>query len=94
MKPDEFEPLCLISYEIARILLAGGPDTRPGFWKAYRNEQELNLKTNYRNYHIHVCRGPLAELGDKLLAKNAYFRNDKIVYETEAPVPPVTPIPV
>lgn len=82
MKPDEFEPICLISYEIAGILLAGGPDTRPSFWKAYRRELELNRKTNYDNYHVRVCKGQLVSLSlDHRVP--VYFRNNRLTTEKE-----------
>ncbi len=84
LKPSETEPICLVSYEIARILVAGGPDTRPGFWKAYRNELALNQKTNYNNYHIKLCKdhlvSPLLKLKEPI-----YYRDNRLTTEKEVP---------
>ena len=51
MQPSETEAICLVSYEITQILLGGGPEDRPSFWKQYREELELNKKTQYKNYY-------------------------------------------
>src|SRR4051812_48572386 len=60
--PEPHEPICLISYEITYILLGAGPQDRTSFWKSYRKELALNLKTDYRNYHVSVCRHQLTSL--------------------------------
>lgn len=86
LQPDENERICLISYEITRILVAGGPDSRTGFWKAYRRELEHNRKTRYRNYHIDLCRHQLIELNLDLKAR-VFFRNGQLV--TEKAIAPV-----
>ncbi len=86
MQPTEAERICLISYEITHTLLGGGPDSRPSFWKVYRTELALNLKTGYENYHTHVCRPVLAPIIPKL--KDPYFfRRGKLVMEKPAAVP-------
>ena len=83
MKPSENEPLCLISYEITQILLGGGPEERSSFWKQYREEQELNKKTNFQNYHVQVCRNHLISL--KLdLKEPVFYRNKQLTLEKEA----------
>ncbi len=81
--PTENEPICLISFEITAILLNGRPDTRPGFWKAYRRELELNEKTNYANYHTHLCQHQLASLKiDRSVP--TYFRNGQLTIGKDA----------
>src|SRR4051812_22423118 len=72
--PGPDEPICLISYEITFILLAGGPQDRSGFWRSYRRELALNLKTGYRNYHVQVCSRQLVSLEMKL-DQPVYFRH-------------------
>jgi hypothetical protein len=94
VQPNETEPICLISYEITALLLAGGPDSRTSFWKAYRRELELNQKTNYQNYHIHLCRQHLADL--KLdRSRPVFFRNGRLVTEKEIQIerPKALPTP-
>ena len=86
MKPTETEPICLISYEVARILLGGGPDTRPSFWKAYRRELELNQKTNYDNYHIRVCKEHLVTLRARPEGP-VYYRHGRLTQERGIPSP-------
>ena len=78
--PSETEPICLISYEIAHILLGGGPDSRPSFWKAYRRELALNQKTNYKNYHVHLCRDHLGSFKVQM-NEPVYFRNERLTIE-------------
>jgi hypothetical protein len=90
MKPSPTEPICLISFEVTAILLNGGPEDRPSFWKAYRRELELNQKTNYDNYHVAICREHLKSL--KLDLKTpVYYRNGRLTTEREvaghAPAP-------
>jgi len=83
MKPSENEPICLISYEITQILLGGGPEDRLSFWKQYREEQELNKRTNFQNYHVQVCRNHLISL--KLDLKDPiFYRNKQLTLEKEA----------
>jgi hypothetical protein len=84
--PSELEPVCLVSFEIARIRLGGGPDSRPSFWKAYREELALNLRTEYQNSHVQICRTQLKSLGDKL-GRKAFFRRGNIVFERHIDVP-------
>lgn len=83
MKPAENEPICLISYEITQILLGGGPEDRPSFWKQYREEQELNKKTNFQNYHVQVCRNHLISLNLDL-KDPVFYRNKQLTLEKEA----------
>jgi hypothetical protein len=83
LKPPELnEPICLISYEVTFILLGDGPRNRSGFWRSYRRELSLNQKTNYQNYHIHVCRHQLASLSMKL-SHPVYFREDRLTTERQ-----------
>jgi len=82
MAPLENEPICPASYEITRVLLAGDPSTRPGFWTAYRKEVEYNLKTDYSNYHIHLCRDVLRDLPARFPGP-VYFRGGRLVMEKE-----------
>jgi hypothetical protein len=82
VKPPETEPICLISYEITQILLGGGPEERSSFWKRYREELELNKKTQYNNYHVQVCRNHLVSL--TLDLKNpVFYRNKTLTLEKE-----------
>ncbi len=82
MKPKEDEPICLISYEVTQILLGGGPEDRTSFWKQYREEQKLNKKTNFQNYHVKVCRNHL--ISWKLNLKDpVYYRNKQLTLEKE-----------
>lgn len=53
--PSENEEICLITFEITRIRLGGGPEERKSFWKVYREEQALNEKTNFENEHVRIC---------------------------------------
>ena len=80
LPPGTNEPICLISYEITHILLGDGPANRSGFWKSYRRELDLNLKTNYTNYHITLCRHQLVSL--KIDFKEPiFFRNNRLTIE-------------
>jgi hypothetical protein len=81
VKPSENESICLISFEIARILLGGGPQSRMSFWKAYRREVELNLKTRYQNYHVRLCERQLQTLRQPVTGK-VYYRGDRLVTES------------
>jgi hypothetical protein len=56
VEPTHDEPICLVSFELAHIRLGGGPWNRKSFWKAYREELDLNRRTQYRNEHIRICR--------------------------------------
>lgn len=78
MEPTDDEKVCLVSYKIAAILLNGGPDTRPGFWKAYRRELELNRETDYNNYHVRLCQHHIAPTQP---GAHAYFRKGTLVAE-------------
>jgi len=80
--PEPHEPICLISYEITAILLAGGPDCRSGFWRSYRRELALNLKTDYKNYHVQVCSRQLVSLRMQL-DQPVYFRNNRLTTEKQ-----------
>ena len=80
--PEPHEPICLISYEITSILLAGGPDCRSGFWRSYRRELELNLKTDYKNYHVEVCSRQLVSLRMRL-DQPVYFKNNRLTTEKQ-----------
>jgi hypothetical protein len=82
MKPSESEPICLISYEIARIRVGGEPKDRPGFWTAYREELELNQRTHYRNQHVWICRNQLMPLREKLDTRY-FYRGERLVIERE-----------
>ena len=80
--PEPHEPICLISYEITFILLAGGPECRNGFWRSYRRELALNLRTDYRNYHVQVCSRNLVSLRMRL-DQPVYFRNNRLTTEKQ-----------
>ena len=86
MKPKTTEPICPVSYEITTILVGGAPEGRPGFWKAYRQELELNLKTNYENYHMKLCRPYLKSLRCSSGQPAAiYFREGRLTTEKKTP---------
>lgn len=87
LPPEPNEPICLISYEVTHILLAGGPESRSAFWRAYRREFALNQKTDYRNYHIKVCSRQMVSLAMKL-DHPVYFRKNRLT--TEKPIDPYT----
>ena len=78
--PSENEPICLISFEIARIRVGGGPDGRTGFWKAYYHEREVNRKTNFVNYHVELCKHQLVHLKHQP-AEPVYFRGNKLTWD-------------
>jgi hypothetical protein len=80
--PGHDEPICLISYEITFILLGDGPKARPSFWKMYRRELALNRKTQYRNYHVSVCRHQLVSLR-RHLGQPVYYRNHRLTTEKQ-----------
>jgi hypothetical protein len=82
MEPKESERVCPISFEVARILLGGGPDSRPSFWKVYREELALNKRTGYENQHLAICRPMLLPLKD-VAGIPHYFRKGKLVPERE-----------
>jgi hypothetical protein len=82
LPPSPEEPICLVSYEIAMILLGGGPENRSSFWKAYRRELELNRKTSYQNYHVNLCSAHLKSLRIKPTGP-VFFRGNKLVTEKE-----------
>ncbi|MFM8314727.1 MAG: hypothetical protein ACKOA8_10615, partial [Deltaproteobacteria bacterium] len=51
-------------------------------WKRYREELELNKKTQYNNYHVQVCRNHLVSL--TLDLKNpVFYRNKTLTLEKE-----------
>jgi len=77
MPPSASEPICLVSYEITRILLGGGPDTRHSFWKTYRNELAFNKKTQYQNDRIRITWKFLLPLQSKLGTPH-YFRDGQL----------------
>ena len=78
--PNSSEKICLVSYELARIRLGGDPSTRSGFWAAYREALEHNLRTKYQNDRIRICQ---AFLKEALARKNEswFFRDEKLVHE-------------
>ncbi len=78
MQPNPSEPICRITYEVTKILLAGEPQERPGFWKAYRQELAHNQKTQYNNYRLSLCRPLLADI-EPQLARPWYFQNGKLI---------------
>lgn len=78
--PGHDEPVCLVSYEITVILLGDGPQARSGFWRHYRRELALNRKTDYRNYHVHLCQHLLQSLKFRL-NQPVYFRNNRLTTE-------------
>ena len=80
MKPHPQEPICLISYEVARIRLGGDPEERPSFWKVYREELELNQKTDYRNEHTRICQNMLRPLKEKL-GETWFYRKNGLTTE-------------
>lgn len=80
LAPAESERICLISFEVAKIRVGGDPDERPGFWAAYREELELNLKTNFMNQHVLICRNQLRHLADKLEIP-FYYRDNRLTTE-------------
>ena len=79
MVPDSSEAICLVTYEVTKILLSGEPQDRPGFWKAYRQELAYNQKTEYNNYRLSLCRHQLYELEPKLSYK-WYFQEGKLTH--------------
>ena len=83
MAPKDSERICPISFEVARIRLGGGPDTRPSFWKVYREELELNRKTAFRNEHVRIC-SPLLGEAVARLKQECYFRKGQLVSERPA----------
>lgn len=83
MVPSDSEKICLISYEVARIRVGGGPDSRTGFWRAYREALDFNIKTNYQNGRLELCRMLLLPLKDKIHQPH-FFRKGRLV--TERPV--------
>lgn len=80
MVPNEQERICLISFEVARTRLGGGPKDRPSFWKVYRQEQELNARTDFKNEHVRICAPVLKPLLPHL-NDPAYYRKGRLVYE-------------
>lgn len=82
MQPSENEPICLITFEVAKIRLNGGPEERPSFWKVYREEQALNLRTNFENEHVRIC---LPMLGPIFPLRKIphYMRKGRLVMERE-----------
>lgn len=77
MEPTRDEPICLVSFELAHIRLGGGPWSRKSFWKAYREELELNRKTQYRNEHVRICR-PVMRTLHVDLSEPVYFRDGSL----------------
>ena len=82
LPPGPNEPICLISYEITVILLGDGPHSRSSFWKSYHREVAINKKTDFRNYHVHLCRNELVSLQMKLDSP-VYFKNDRLTFEKQ-----------
>jgi hypothetical protein len=80
MQPNPDEPICPVSYEVTEIRLGGGPDSRPSFWRVYREELALNQKTQYRNEHIRICRNVLQSLRTPQNGA-LYFRNNRLTRE-------------
>jgi len=76
-EPKSTEPICLISYEVTKILLAGDPSNRPVFWKSYRQNLEHNQRTSYNNYRLNLCKDLLAPLKPKL-DRTWYFKDGSL----------------
>lgn len=91
-KPTPTEEICLISYEVTKILLAGDPSDRPAFWKTYRQQLAHNLSTNYNNYRLNMCRRLLAPLEGKM-GVPWYFRDARLTTERDAVPPAKTVLP-
>jgi hypothetical protein len=85
MEPKEDERICPISYEVAFIRLGGGPDSRPSFWRAYREEYALNRKTKYQNQHTQICNRLLMPVREVAHLPH-YFRKGKLVRERKVTV--------
>ncbi len=81
--PDISERICPVSFEVARIRLGGGPDSRTSFWKVYREELALNRKTEFRNEHVRICRNLLAPAFQHLDEAH-YYRKGRLVIEKPA----------
>src|SRR4051794_24096710 len=77
LPPGPKEPICLISYEVTVILLGDGPHARSSFWRSYRREVAINQKTNFQNYHVHLCREQLASLKMRLDSP-VYFVDNRL----------------
>ena len=75
--PDATEPICLVSYEVTKILLAGEPSERPGFWKIYRQTLEYNRVTEYQNYRLNLCKDLLEPIRP-MLDRAWYFRDCRL----------------
>ncbi len=86
-QPEANEPICPISFEVATILLGGGPDTRSSFWKVYHEELKLNRETGFINEHVRICLPMLANAA-KLQAQPVYLRDNQLI-----PQPDITPPP-
>ena len=84
MKPSENEKICVISYEVARIRLGGGPESRLNFWKEYRAQLDYNLRTDYKNDRIRICRPELMKIDTKP-TDNLFFRNGQLTVEKVLP---------
>ena len=84
MKPSHSEPICLVSYELAQIRLGGGPDSRPSFWRVYREELELNRRTKFRNEHVRICRNVLRSLRQRVETP-VYYRGNRLTTERVLP---------
>lgn len=80
MKPTESEKICLVCYELARIRLGGGPESRPSFWSVYREEVEFNAATQFRNDRVRICRDLLAPVFSRQ-HENWFFRKGRLVEE-------------
>ena len=91
-KPEPTEQICLISYEVTKILLGDEPAERPAFWKTYRQELAHNQKTKYDNYRLSVCRNLLRPLESKL-TRPWYFRNGALTTEREVAGPKPAALP-
>jgi len=80
LAPEPTEKICVLSFEVARIRLAGGPTERRSFWQTYREELALNLKTDYQNEHLRICK-PMLMRVLPLFRQPIFYRGKKLVVE-------------
>lgn len=88
--PQPDERICIVTFEVARIRLGGGPQDRPSFWRVYRDELALNRKTEYKNEHVRIC-CPMLEPVLKHFGAPVFYRGGKLILERAVGQPSALP---
>lgn len=82
--PQPEERICVVSFVIALTRVGGGPKSRTGFWPAYREALETNVRTGYQNARLKLCGRIIDDLYSRypeLETEEAFYRNGSLIQE-------------